>query len=193
MSEKRYNIDRYSKKRDTEKSGEPGVKGKGQKRQPLFSFQKHHASRMHYDFRLAYNGVLKSWSVPKGPSTDSNEKRLAIRTEDHPPDYIDFEGVIPEGNYGAGKVLLWDIGEYENITTKDGKAVDLNKAIESGHFKILLHGEKLRGGYAMTRIDEKKSHWLLIKTDDEEADARRNPISTEPGSVKSGKDIEHIN
>ncbi len=129
--------------------------------------------------------------MPKGPSTDPGEKRLAVPTEDHPLDYVDFEGVIPEGEYGAGPVLVWDIGSYENRTTgDDGQLVPVADAVEDGHLVIWLEGQKLTGGYAFTRTGEER--WLLVKMDDDEADARRNPVSTEPDSVISGRSLEEV-
>ncbi len=158
-----------------------------------FVVQKHDASSLHYDFRLEVDGVLKSWAVPKGPSTDPSEKRLALPTEDHPVDYLDFEGVIPEGEYGAGRVIVWDTGRYENETTEDGELVAMADAIDNGHVSVRLEGEKISGGYALTRTGSgDDARWLLVKKDDEEADARRNPTSTQPESVLSGRTIDEI-
>lgn len=154
--------------------------------------QKHDASSLHYDFRLEVDGVLVSWAVPKGPSTDPREKRLAIRTDDHPLDYGEFEGVIREGEYGAGTVLIWDRGTYENITEKDGETQSAQNALDTGHILVRLNGEKLSGAYALQRIDNDEDQWLLIKMDDDEADARRNPVSTEPKSVTSGRSLDEI-
>ncbi len=160
---------------------------------PRFVIQKHDASTLHYDVRLEVDGVLKSWVVPKGPSTDPGEKRLALPTEDHPLDYADFEGVIPEGEYGAGTVLVWDTGPYENITEKEDGLRPMAEAIEDGHVLVRLHGEKLQGGYAFQRTGSgEDARWLLVKMDDEAADARRNPVSTEPLSVLSGRDLDEI-
>ena len=160
---------------------------------PRFVIQKHDASTLHYDFRLEVDGVLKSWAIPKGPSTDPSEKRLALPTEDHPLDYADFEGVIPEGEYGAGTVLVWDTGPYENITEKEDGLRPMAEAIEEGHVLVRLHGEKLQGGYALQRTGSgEDARWLLVKMDDEAADARRNPVSTEPLSVLSGRDLDEI-
>ena len=162
-------------------------------KKPQFVIQQHDASTLHYDFRIEADGVLKSWAVPKGPSTDPAEKRMAIPTEDHPLEYADFEGVIPEGEYGAGAVLVWDRGPYRNITEKDGEIQPVEKAIKAGHLLIELNGEKLSGGYALHRTGSgDDARWLLIKTDDDDADGRRNPVSTEPKSVKSGRTIEQI-
>jgi DNA ligase D-like protein (predicted 3'-phosphoesterase) len=150
--------------------------------------QKHAASSLHYDFRLEAGGVLKSWAVPKGPSTDPREKRLAMPTEDHPLGYAEFEGVIPEGEYGAGTVIVWDTGSYRNLGDEP-----LERTLERGHVKVWLEGRKLRGGYALTRIRSgKRESWLLVKMDDEGADRRRNPVSTRPESVLSGKKVEEI-
>lgn len=154
---------------------------------------KHDASSLHYDFRIEGDGVLKSWAVPKGPSTDPREKRLAVRTEDHPLDYADFEGVIPEGEYGAGAVIVWDCGTYDNITRKDGKAVTVADALEDGHLLIWLNGKKLSGGFALHRTQMgSDKNWLLVKMDDDKSDARRNPTSTEPDSVLTGRSIEKL-
>lgn len=155
--------------------------------------QEHDASTHHFDFRLEIDGVLKSWALPKGPSTDAREKRLAVPTEDHPLAYAEFEGVIPPGEYGAGQVIVWDRGSYENITEKDGELRTLEEALGDGHVLIRLHGHKLTGGYALQRMGEgDDARWLLVKMDDEEADARRNPVSTEPKSVLSGRSLNDI-
>jgi DNA ligase D-like protein (predicted 3'-phosphoesterase) len=155
--------------------------------------QKHDASTLHYDFRIEAGGVLKSWAVPKGPSTDPRVKRLAVPTEDHPLDYADFEGVIPAGEYGGGTVLVWDSGTYDNITEKNGKLQPVTTALDKGHLLIELHGEKLKGGYALQRTGKgEKARWLLIKMKDAAADARRNPVSTQPQSVLSGRNLKQI-
>jgi DNA ligase D-like protein (predicted 3'-phosphoesterase) len=160
---------------------------------PVFVVQKHQARNLHYDFRLEVDGALASWAVPKGPSTDPREKRLAMRVEDHPLDYGDFEGVIPKGSYGAGAVIVWDTGGYRNITRKDGREVPMREALEKGHAVVWLDGHKLTGGYALTRTGGgDKERWLLVKTRDDEADARRNPVSSRPESVLSGKTIEQL-
>jgi DNA ligase D-like protein (predicted 3'-phosphoesterase) len=155
---------------------------------PIFVIQKHAATTLHYDFRLEVDGVLKSWAVPKGPSTDPRDKRLAMAVEDHQLDYADFEGLI-EGDYGAGAVIVWDTGPYSNLGD-----VPLAEALDAGRASFWLEGRKLRGGYtlARTRMRGGKPQWLLIKRRDEEADARRRPVSTQPESVISGKTIEQI-
>jgi len=155
--------------------------------------QKHDATSLHYDFRLEAAGVLKSRAVPKGPSTNPKDKRLAMPTEDHPLDYAGFEGVIPEGEYGAGPVIVWDTGTYRNLTEKDGREVPVEDAVERGHVKVWLEGKKLTGGYALTRIGGgKKGRWILVKMDDEAADARRNPVKSRPESVISGRTVEEL-
>src|SRR3954471_18985070 len=119
----------------------------GKKHGPAFVIQKHAATSLHYDFRLEVDGVLKSWAVPKGPSTDPRDKRLAMEVEDHPLEYRDFEGVIGEGGYGAGQVIVWDNGTYENLLEDQSMA----EALERGHARVWLHGEKVRGGYTLRR------------------------------------------
>jgi len=154
-----------------------------------FVIQLHDASQRHYDFRLEVDGVLKSWAVPKGPSTDPSEKRLAVEVDDHDLDYADFEGVIPEGEYGAGTVMVWDSGSYRNLA--EGRSVA--EGLKDGLTEVWLDGEKIRGGYALKRIrGGDKPQWLLIKMRDEAADARRNPVSTETHSVKSGRTLGQI-
>ena len=134
---------------------------------------------------------MKSWAVPKGPSTDPREKQLALPTEDHPLEYADFEGVIPADEYGAGPVLIWDTGPYRNLRAeKEDDGASMPTALEEGKVELWLEGEKLTGGYTLIRTgDGYEARWLLIKMDDEEADARRNPTSTEPDSVLSGRNL----
>jgi DNA ligase D-like protein (predicted 3'-phosphoesterase) len=165
-------------------------------KKPKFVIHKHDASRLHYDFRLEVDGVLVSWAVPKGPSTNPKERRLAIQVEDHELDYGDFEGVIPEGEYGAGTVMIWDYGTYKNTHDRDGKIVPMGQSVKDGSIKIWLEGKKLKGGYKLVRMHTGKNddgkQWLLIKIKDEMADARRNPVSTEPDSAKSGRSMGEI-
>lgn len=163
-------------------------------KRPLFVIQTHAASSLHYDVRLEVDGVLKSWAVPKGPSTDPREKRLAMAVDDHSLGYADFEGVIAEGEYGAGSVIVWDMGCYRNLTERDGEEVPIADALERGHAVVWLDGKKLRGAYALNRfgrgLDERR--WLLVKVRDQDADARRNPVSTQPESVLSGRTVEQV-
>src|SRR3954470_9520217 len=155
----------YSRKRRFDKTPEPAPKSP-QIFGNRFCVQRHSARRLHYDLRLEVNGVLKSWAVPKGPTLDPKEKRLAVLVEDHPIEYGDFEGTIPAGNYGAGSVLLWDRGTYELLGDASAEA-----QLERGDFKFQLHGEKLMGEFALvkiksTRKDSKGNEWLLIKKPD---------------------------
>jgi DNA ligase D-like protein (predicted 3'-phosphoesterase) len=177
----------YLARRDLDVSGEPGGGAPGDR--PRFVIQRHEASSLHYDFRLEVDGVLKSWAVPKGPSTDPRDKRLAAPTEDHPLDYASFEGHIPEEQYGGGTVIVWDTGTYQNITEADGELVPMAQGLDAGHVKVWLEGEKLSGGYALTRtpVGGRDDQWLLVKVDDAGADRRRNPVSTQPESVLSGR------
>ena len=185
-------LDSYERRRDFSRTPEPSG-GQARGGEPRFVIQKHAASRLHYDFRLEVDGVLKSWAVPKGPSTDPRDKRLAVPTEDHPLDYIDFEGVIPEGEYGGGSVIVWDTGTYRNITTSKGEEVPASDALARGHVAVWLEGQKLSGGYALTRVGRgQDERWLLVKMKDERSDARRNPVSTEPQSVLSGRTVEEV-
>jgi len=154
---------------------------------PMFVIQKHAASSLHYDFRLEVDGVLASWAVPKGPSTDPRDKRLAMQVEDHSLGYGDFEGVIGPG-YGAGAVIVWDTGTYENLRDEP-----MAEGLEGGHLSFRLDGHKLRGGYSLRRTKGgEKPQWLLVKRRDDDADARRNPVSTQPESVLSGRTIEDL-
>ena len=186
-------LDAYRKSRDFRKTPEPsGDAGGGSEQR--FVIQKHDASSLHYDFRLEMGGVLVSWAVPKGLSTDTRERRLAIQTEDHPVDYIDFEGVIPEDEYGGGTVLVWDTGAYRNLRAdKDDDGSDMQASLEEGQIEVWLEGKKLKGGYVLKRTDGgRKPKWLVIKMEDDEADARRNPVSTEPDSVLSGRSLDEV-
>jgi DNA ligase D-like protein (predicted 3'-phosphoesterase) len=188
-------LEEYRRKRDFGKTPEPAGRRGRRGKAPRFVVQKHDATALHYDFRLEAAGVLKSWAIPKGPSTDPRDKRLAMPTEDHPLDYYDFEGVIPEKQYGAGPVIVWDVGTYRNLTEEDGREVAVEEAVDAGHVKVWLEGQKLRGGYSLrrTRIGrDEREKWLMVKLKDEEADARRNPVSTQPESVKSGRTIEEV-
>ena len=183
----------YQEKRDFMRTPEPpGGQGPASAA-PIFVVQKHAARHLHYDFRLEVDGVLKSWAIPKGPSTNPRDKRLAVPTEDHPLEYAGFEGVIPEGEYGGGTVLVWDTGTYRNLTEKKGEAIPMGQAVAHGHVKIWLEGNKLKGGYALTRFKTGKDEsWLLVKADDASADPNRNPVADEPGSVLTGRTIEEI-
>ncbi len=159
---KEDSLQQYRSKRHFRRTPEPSGSTRKTAGQPRFVIQKHDASRLHYDFRLEIDGVLKSWAIPKGPSTDPREKRLAVRTEDHPLEYADFEGTIPEGEYGAGTVEIWDAGTFQNLSGKDGREIPPARALENGHLALWLAGKKLDGGYALARMGE-SNQWLLVK------------------------------
>src|SRR5438552_13953067 len=177
-------LSEYWKKRDfgitSEPKGEVAAAGK----RLGFVIQKHAARRLHYDFRLELDGTLKSWAVPKGPSLDPADKRMAVHVEDHPLDYAGFEGTIPPGQYGAGEVIVWDRGEWE----PDG---DAREGLRKGHLKFHLHGDKLEGGWALVRMHgrerERQEPWLLIKERDEHARAadEYSVVEAQPDSVLS--------
>jgi DNA ligase D-like protein (predicted 3'-phosphoesterase) len=184
----------YREKRDFTRAAEPsGESPRSDSDKPIFVIQKHKARNLHYDVRLEVNGVLKSWAVPKGPSSDPSVKRLAVATEDHPMEYADFEGTISEREYGAGVVLVWDIGTYRNITQTKDQTPSVEAAIEQGHLNVWLEGKKLKGGYSFVRFRrEAKDQWLLVKMNDAEADPANDPVVTQPDSVFSGLSLEEI-
>lgn len=157
MRKKQNQLHIYHQKRNTRKSGEPYGR-EIKKSKPIFVVQKHDASHLHYDFRLAIDGVLKSWAVPKGPPRRAGIKRLAIETEDHPLAYATFEGTIPEGNYGAGTVTIWDHGTYDN-----NKTDSVATCMRNGSLEFTMHGSKLKGTYALVRMQGKTGNWLFMK------------------------------
>ncbi len=183
----------YKKKRDFKETSEPSGKKKSSKSKLHFVIQKHSATNLHYDFRLELDGVLKSWAVPKGPSLDPKVKRLAMMVEDHPFDYKDFEGVIPEGNYGAGEVIIWDQGTYHAIDAEDKNESEkiLRKGLESGDLKFVLEGEKLQGEFVLVKMKNRgENQWLLIKHKDDFTSSK--DILKEDKSVVSGKKVEEL-
>src|SRR5271165_4460575 len=197
---------RYREMRDfnvtVEPSGKTSAKSAGNQSSPKskqkalpFVVQKHAASHLHYDFRLGWNGVLKSWAVTKGPSYVVADKRLAVQVEDHPMEYGGFEGIIPKGQYGGGTVMVWDQGTWE----PQAVSADVDAALRAGSLKFILHGEKLKGKWALIRMggkaaNEKKPNWLLIKEHDEFERTSDEPSITEaePNSLVTGRDIEQI-
>jgi len=189
-------LESYRSKRHFEKTPELAGGEAHQISHPVYVIQKHDASHLHYDFRLEVEGVLKSWAVPKGPSTDPKVKRLAMPTEDHPLEYATFEGVIPEGQYGAGTVMVWDIGTYRNIRGEKhpSEKATMEQAYEQGKLEVWLEGKKLKGGYALIRTGrlEEKRGWLLIKMRDEYADKPEDPERTEPDSALTGRTMKEI-
>jgi bifunctional non-homologous end joining protein LigD len=180
----------YRAKRRFDRTPEPsGGKARGGRVGPRYVIQKHAASRLHYDFRLEHDGVLWSWSVPKGPSLAPADRRLAVRTEDHPIDYADFEGIIPAGEYGGGAVIVWDHGSWE----PDGDAGD---GMKRGRLTFTLHGDKLRGRWHLVRTKmhggDRRENWLLFKGRDAEADDARDITADAPESAVSGRTIEEV-
>jgi bifunctional non-homologous end joining protein LigD len=187
-------LNEYNEKRNFKNTPEPsGVTNdtpqEGKKKGILrFVIQKHDASRLHYDFRLeTRDGVLLSWAVPKGPSLDPRQKRLAVETEDHPLDYIDFEGIIPEGNYGAGTVIVWDTGTYTAER-------DIRQQFRDGKISFTLNGTKIKGSFALIRIRQRHKQWLLIKSDDDYSSATSEPdlTVTSPESVFTGRTNDEV-
>jgi bifunctional non-homologous end joining protein LigD len=184
----------YRRKRDFKKTPEPAgqVSAPSRDQERSYLIQKHAASRLHYDFRLELEGVLKSWAVPKGPSLDPADKRLAMHVEDHPLEYGEFEGIIPKGQYGGGTVMLWDRGTWEPVG-------DPHKSYRAGSLKFTLKGEKLRGGWALVKIGARRKDgddrsWLLIKERDQQArpGQAESIVASEPKSVATGRTIEQI-
>ena len=178
----------YLKKRDFKKTTEP-KSGKSSTKTLSFVVQRHHASRLHYDFRLELNGTLKSWAIPKGPSMNPNDKRLAMMVEDHPIDYQHFEGIIPNGNYGAGVVLIWDKGTYESLAEKrEDDIKTLRAGLKSGNLKFRLKGDILKGEFALVKLHNAEDNsWLLIKHRDEYAEDDFNSEDLVPEKIKAMK------
>src|SRR5579872_5556188 len=185
-------LKKYQEKRRFDVTPEPSGKGKAPKQAPalIYVIQKHRATQLHYDFRLEWNGVLLSWAVPKGPSLDPSTKRLAMQVEDHPVDYADFEGVIPEGEYGGGTVMVWDYGTWEP------EQDDVDAAIAKGDLKFTLHGKKLKGSWVLVRTrgfgsSSGKSSWLLIKHRDQYA-STKDVTEEQPNSAITGRSMVEI-
>jgi bifunctional non-homologous end joining protein LigD len=184
----------YRRRRDFTKTPEPVGRVQRSRRRHIFVVQKHDAGRLHYDFRLAVAGVLASWALPKGPSMNPADKRLAVRTEDHPLEYANFEGVIAAGQYGAGTVMVWDLGTYQPLEDRPPE-----KQLARGTIDIVLLGEKLRGAFTLVQIEERsmsssrRDHWLLIKHRDEHADPSWNIESRWlDRSVLTGRSLKEI-
>jgi bifunctional non-homologous end joining protein LigD len=188
-------LDTYREKRDFTKTSEPSGAGKTARKGKGNSYliQKHEARNLHFDFRLEHEGVLKSWAIPRGPSMDPGDKRLAVRTEDHPMEYGKFEGTIPKGQYGGGTVMLWDEGTWEPIEDPD-------EGFKEGKLKFIVHGERLQGGFALVRLrsdtgrKQGKENWLLIKEKDEHARPGEGGdlIESQLTSVRSEREMEEI-
>ncbi|HAL83424.1 MAG TPA: 3'-phosphoesterase [Mucilaginibacter sp.] len=178
----------YLKKRDFKQTTEPRS-GKSTEKALSFVVQRHYASHLHYDFRLELDGVLKSWAIPKGPSMDSDDKRLALMVEDHPVAYGDFEGIIPRGNYGAGVVFIWDKGFYRSVAEDRGDdAKTLRSELESGTLEFSLNGKILKGGFTLVKMHNREDNaWLLIKHNDEYAVKSFDPEDFVPEGIKALK------
>ena len=151
---------------------------------PIFVVQKHNATRLHYDFRLEIGGTLKSWAVPKGPSLNPSDKRLAVAVEDHSLGYADFEGHLPEGTYGAGEVIVWDTGEYVGED-------DMKRGLRAGRLRFTLKGKKLKGEWSLIRLKRDPKSWLLIKADDRYASTETDVLE-DGRSVLSKRTIEEL-
>lgn len=191
MAKKSDFLKKYKKRRDFKKSPEPqDGKLKRKIKHPIFVVQKHDARHLHYDLRLEMDGVLKSWAIPKGPSNNPEEKRLAVETEDHPIAYATFEGVIPEG-YGAGTVMVWDIGSYENLKAKKKEKKSMSDCYRDGKIEINLNGKKLQGGYALirTHFRDDRHSWLFFKIKDDQVDVNKK---LEDKSALTGRSLKEI-
>jgi bifunctional non-homologous end joining protein LigD len=152
-----------------------------------YVIQKHAATRLHYDLRLECDGVLHSWAVPKGPSLDPSQRRLAVRVEDHPLDYADFEGAIPDADYGAGTVMVWDTGTFES------SGAPFSEQIAAGYAEFVIYGQKLRGGWKLLRWEARgPANWLLIKRSDEHADRQGAITAGAPDSALTGRSMDEI-
>jgi bifunctional non-homologous end joining protein LigD len=192
----------YRRRRDFVRTAEPAggdpAPSAGSPQRPVFVVQKHAASSLHYDFRLELEGVLRSWAIPKGPSLDPADKRLAVMTEDHPLEYAGFEGTIPEDQYGGGAVLLWDFGWWEPDivwmqAAKGGAPTDTTVALAKGDLKFILHGQKLTGSWALVQMKGRgEKNWLLIKHRDDAARPGARIVDEAPESVATGRSLEQI-
>ena len=184
-------LSEYQKKRDFSATPEPSGEIVKSGSEPIFVIQKHDASNLHYDLRLESEGVLKSWAVPKGPSMDPKVKRLAIPTEDHPMAYADFEGVIPEGHYGAGTVIVWDSGVFRNAKGEDASFAE---NLSDGHATIFLEGSKLKGDFALIRTGRggRRLQWLFFKMKDDFAEPESDITVEKPNSSKTGRSLEEV-
>lgn len=185
----------YHKKRDFTKTAEPKGGTAPIKEQLVFVVQKHAATRLHYDFRLELDGVMKSWAVPKGPSMDPAAKRLAMEVEDHPIEYNSFEGTIPKGQYGGGTVMLWDRGIYTYGDTDLEPVAGLRRGYAKGDLKIVLLGERLKGSFVLVRTnrgERGKNQWLLIKHRDEYAEPESEITAQYVTSVDTDRTMEQI-
>ncbi|RPI77411.1 MAG: DNA ligase [Desulfobacteraceae bacterium] len=186
----------YRRKRNFSKTVEPVGGAKATIQGPLtFVIQKHAARHLHFDLRLELDGVMKSWAVPKGPSLDPANKRLAMQVEDHPIEYNLFEGTIPEGEYGGGTVMLWDQGTYRHDEENSGDLESLRQGYAKGDLKLIFAGKRLKGAWALVRMqksDPKRPQWLLIKRRDAFADSQIDMVEKYQTSVTTGRTMEEI-
>lgn len=198
-----HSLDEYRAKRDFTLTPEPaGDPTHSASSRAIFCVQKHAASSLHYDLRLEVNGVLKSWAVPKGPSLDPANKRLAVHVEDHPLAYATFEGVIPEGEYGAGTVMLWDYGWWEPDTrwskefaqqAQEGRPLDIEGRLANGQLKFILHGSRLAGSFVLVQMKGRGArNWLLLKHRDDDARPGYSVTQHELLSIATGRSMEEI-
>ena len=203
MTTRTGRLTEYRRKRDFNRTREPEGGGRKKSAKLAYVIQKHAASRLHFDLRLELDGAMKSWAVPKGPSLDPSVKRLAIHVEDHPIEYNAFEGIIPEGEYGGGTVMVWDKGTYtaaggEGEGEGEGDPEDaLREGYRTGDFKFVLRGKRLKGSWVLVRTrgwgDRNRQHqWLLVKHRDDEADAATDPVTEHLTSAKSGRTMDEI-
>jgi bifunctional non-homologous end joining protein LigD len=186
-------LKKYIEKRDFKKTPEPKAIKKSGKDALIFVIQKHNATNLHYDFRLEVDGVLKSWAVPKGPSLNPSDKRLAMMVEDHPFDYKDFEGVIPKGEYGGGEVIIWDNGTYHSLFSEDKEESEklMSEGLAKGEIKFVLNGKKLKGEFVLVKMKGRRENaWLLIKHRD--GFASEGNILEQAQSVVSGNTIADL-
>ena len=191
----------FRRKRDFRKTPEPKGSGNAppsakKPEGPVFVIQKHDATTLHYDFRLEVDGVLVSWAVPKGPPEEASQRRLAIKVEDHPLEYGAFEGTIPQGEYGGGTVMLWDIGTYENLreAKEGGGAASMAESVAAGLVEIRMHGERLKGELALKRFKEEhgKEQWLILRMKVGDPNEQPGLLEDNPRSVKSGRTMQQI-
>jgi bifunctional non-homologous end joining protein LigD len=192
------NLEKYREKRDFQRTVEPPPEVKVHQGPLIFVVQKHHARQLHYDFRLEVDGVLKSWSVPKGPSLYPGARRLAVMVEDHPLGYAAFEGTIPKGEYGAGEVIVWDSGTYSPdeggkllFDNRSAAEEQMRQGLEKGKLSFFLRGHKLTGSWTLVKIQKREKDWLLMKHRDEYA-RPDNDVLKEERSVISGRTVEDV-
>jgi bifunctional non-homologous end joining protein LigD len=183
----------YKRKRDFSRTKEPAGGKAPSQRLARFVVQKHDSRSLHYDFRLEVDGVLKSWAVPKGPSSDPNVRRLAVPTEDHPIEYAGFEGVIPKPEYGAGTVMIWDYGTYRNLRDRPNRPFSMERSVREGKIEVELQGKKLKGAWVLVRtaFGPKGSGWLLKKMKEEKT-LGEEPVVVHPNSAKTGRKMGQI-